>query len=60
MAILTAVAKIQIRSVALTENDDALFFDTLPGPAFYAAAACIICATLVVALKDKVPKPSAA
>lgn len=39
---------------------DALFFDILPGPAFYAAAACIICATLVVALKDKVPKPSAA
>ena len=39
---------------------DALFFDILPGPAFYAAAACIVCATLVVALKDKTPKPSAA
>jgi len=39
---------------------DALFFDILPGPAFYAAAACIICATLVVALKDKTPKPSTA
>lgn len=39
---------------------DALFFDVLPEPAFYAAAACIICATLVVALKDKTPKPSTA
>lgn len=39
---------------------DALFFELLPEPAFYAAAACIIGATLVVALKDKAPKPSAA
>lgn len=39
---------------------DALFFELLPEPAFYGAAACIICATLVVALKDKAPKPSAA
>lgn len=39
---------------------DALFFDILPEPAFYAAAACIVCATLVVALKDRTPKPSAA
>lgn len=39
---------------------DALFFDILPEPAFYAAATCIVCATLVVALKDKSPKPSAA
>ncbi|WP_434051240.1 MAG: DMT family transporter [Roseibium sp.] len=39
---------------------DALFFDILPEPAFYAAATCIVCATLVVALKDKTPKPSAA
>jgi drug/metabolite transporter (DMT)-like permease len=50
---VSKLAAFEYLSLIFAVIADALFFDILPVPAFYAATACIVLATLVVALKDK-------
>jgi drug/metabolite transporter (DMT)-like permease len=50
---VSKLAAFEYLSLVFAVIADALFFNILPEPAFYAAAACIISATLVVALKDR-------
>lgn len=57
---ISKLAAFEYLSLVFAVIADALFFDILPEPAFYAAAACIVFATLVVALKDRTPKAEAA
>lgn len=57
---VSKLAAFEYLSLVIAVIADALFFDILPEPAFYAAAACIISATLVVALKDRDRKPQPA
>ncbi|WP_305986818.1 DMT family transporter [Roseibium sp. MMSF_3544] len=57
---ISKLAAFEYLSLVFAVIADVLFFDILPEPAFYAAAACIICATLVVALKDRAPKAQTA
>lgn len=49
---VSKLAAFEYLSLVFAVIADALFFDILPAPAFYAAAALIIVATFVVALKD--------
>jgi len=56
---ISKLAAFEYLSLVFAVIADALFFDILPEAAFYAAAACIICATLVVALKDRKPRLAA-
>ncbi|WP_153770649.1 DMT family transporter [Labrenzia sp. CE80] len=53
---ISKLAAFEYLSLVFAVIADVLFFNILPGVAFYAAAACIICSTLVVALKDRAPK----
>ncbi|MBG6158475.1 drug/metabolite transporter (DMT)-like permease [Labrenzia sp. EL_159] len=48
---VSKLAAFEYLSLVFAVIADVLFFDILPKPAFYAAAACIVLATLVVALK---------
>jgi len=57
---ISKLAAFEYLSLIFAVIADALFFNILPESAFYAAAACIICATLVVALKDQTGKVQAA
>lgn len=57
---VSKLAAFEYLSLVFAVIADALFFDILPAPAFYAAAAFIVAATLVVALKDGRRKPAAA
>lgn len=50
---VSKLAAFEYLSLVFAVIADVLFFNILPEPAFYAAAACIISATLVVALKDR-------
>ena len=57
---VSKLAAFEYLSLVFAVLADALFFDILPEPIFYVSAALIICATLVVALKDTRPKPQTA
>ena len=57
---VSKLAAFEYLSLVFAVIADVLFFNILPDAAFYAATACIICATLVVALKDRTPKAQAA
>jgi len=57
---VSKLAAFEYLSLIFAVIADAIFFDILPAPAFYAAAACIVLATVVVALKDRPAKPQPA
>ncbi|MEP4410564.1 MAG: DMT family transporter [Roseibium sp.] len=57
---VSKLAAFEYLSLIFAVIADVIFFDILPAPAFYAAAACIIAATIFVALKDTHLSPKAA
>ena len=57
---VSKLAAFEYLSLVFAVIADVLFFNILPDVPFYAATACIICATAVVALKDRTAKAQAA
>lgn len=53
---ISKLAAFEYLSLVFAVLADGFFFNIMPGIAFYLAATCIICATLVVALKDRTPR----
>lgn len=53
---ISKLAAFEYLSLIFAVIADVFFFDIVPDPVFYAAAACIVISTLVVALKDNAPR----